>query len=54
MQSLQYFSFLPFKSWQETFAGIVKLKWGWAVEFSGALMMVFAGGNKKVNNRTQI
>lgn len=54
IQSLQYFSFLPFKSWQETFAGIVKLKWGWAVEFSGALLMIFAGRNKKVNNRTQI
>lgn len=54
MQSLQYFSFLPFKSWQETFAGIVKLKWGWAVEFLGAFLMVIAGGNKKINNRTQI
>lgn len=54
MQSLQYFSFLPFKSWQETFAGIVRLKWGWAAEFLGALMMIFAGRNKKVNNRTQI
>lgn len=54
MQSLQYFSFLPFKSWQETFAGIVKLRWGWAVEFLGAFILVFAGGNKKVNNRTQI
>ncbi len=54
LQSLDYFSFLPFKSWRETFAGIVKLKWGWAVEFLGAFMMVFAGNNKKVNQRTQI
>jgi len=54
MQSLQYFSFLPFKSWRETFAGVVKLRWGWIVEFLGAFMMVFAGSNKTVNKRTQI
>lgn len=47
MQSLQYFSFLPFKSWQETFAGVVKLKWGWAVEFLGAFIMLFAKSNNK-------
>lgn len=54
MQSLEYFSFLPFKSWRETFAGVVKLKWGWAVEFLGAFMMILAGNSKKVNQRTQI
>lgn len=54
MQSLDYFSFLPFKSWRETFAGIVKLKWGWIVEFSGALIMILARSSKKLNNRTQI
>lgn len=54
VQSLQYFSFLPFKSWRETFAGIVTLKWGWAVEFLGAILMIFAGSNKKINKRTQI
>ena len=54
MQALQYFSFLPFKSWRETFAGVVKLKWGWAVEFSGALLMILPGGNKKVNKRTRL
>ncbi|CAH0179094.1 hypothetical protein SRABI04_01454 [Chryseobacterium sp. Bi04] len=54
MQSLDYFSFLPFKSWRETFAGVVKLKWGWVVEFLGALLMIAGGSNKKVNNRTQI
>jgi hypothetical protein len=54
MQSLEYFSFLPFKSWREAFAGVVKLKWGWIIEFLGAFLMVFAIGNKKVNNRTQI
>lgn len=54
MQSLEYFSFLPFKSWRETFAGVVKLKWGWIVEFLGAFLMVLAGNNKKVNQRTQI
>lgn len=54
VQSLEYFSFLPFKSWREAFAGVVKLKWGWAIEFAGALLMIFATGNKKVNKRTQI
>lgn len=53
VQSLDYFSFLPFKSWTETFAGVVKLKWGWAIEFLGAFLMIFAKNNK-VNNRTQI
>ncbi|AZA55038.1 hypothetical protein [Chryseobacterium sp. G0201] len=53
VQSLDYFSFLPFKSWRETFAGVVKLKWGWAIEFLGAFLMIFAKNNK-VNNRTQI
>ncbi len=54
LQSLDYFSFLPFKTWRETFAGIVKLKWGWIVEFLGAFLMVFVGNNKKINQRTQI
>jgi hypothetical protein len=40
MQSLDYFSFIPFKSWRETFAGVVKLKWGWAVEFLGAFLLL--------------
>ncbi|MCJ7932090.1 MAG: hypothetical protein MUW56_00230 [Chryseobacterium sp.] len=54
MQSLEYFSFLPFKSWRETFAGVVKLKWGWAVEFLGAVLMILAGTGKKENKRTQV
>jgi hypothetical protein len=52
-QSLQYFSFLPFKSWQETFAGVVKLRWGWIVEFLGAFIMIFSKNSNKINN-TQI
>ncbi|MFP3595218.1 hypothetical protein [Chryseobacterium sp. SIMBA_029] len=47
MQSLEYFSFLPFKSWRETFAGVVKLKWGWAVEFLGAILMILLGNKNK-------
>jgi len=39
-KSLSYFSFLPFKSWSETLAGTVKLKWGWFVEFAGAVLML--------------
>jgi len=47
MQSMQYFSFLPIKSWQETLAGVVKLKWGWIVEFSGALILLLVKNNNK-------
>ncbi|WP_326983731.1 hypothetical protein VUJ46_04080 [Chryseobacterium sp. MYb264] len=47
MQSMQYFSFLPFKSWQETFAGVVKLRWGWIAEFSGALIMLLVTNKNK-------
>ncbi|MEN4762112.1 MULTISPECIES: hypothetical protein [unclassified Chryseobacterium] len=47
MQSMQYFSFLPFKSWQETFAGVVKLRWGWLVEFLGAFIMLFVTNKNK-------
>jgi len=47
MQSSEYFSFLPFKSWRETFAGVVKLKWGWAVEFLGAILMILPGNKNK-------
>lgn len=39
-KSLEYFSFLPFKSWQESFAGIVTLSWGWFLEFSGAILLL--------------
>ncbi len=39
-KSLDYFSFLPFKSWQESFAGIVKLSWGWFLEFAGAILLL--------------
>lgn len=42
-QALQYFSFMPFKSWQDKLAGIVKLKWGWIVEFLGAFIIIVAG-----------
>lgn len=46
-QSLEYFSFLPFKSWRETLAGVVTLKWGWIVEFLGAFLMIFVKNNTK-------
>lgn len=45
-KSLDYFSFLPFKSWQENFAGIVKLSWGWFLEFSGAILLLLAKKNQ--------
>lgn len=45
-QASEYFSFLPFKSWQDKLAGIVKLRWGWIVEFLGAFIIIFAGNKK--------
>jgi hypothetical protein len=45
-QASQYFSFMPFKSWQDKLAGIVKLKWGWIVEFLGAFIIIFSSGRK--------
>ena len=47
LKSLDYFSFLPFKSWQSTFAGIVKLSWGWFIEFLGAVIILKA--SRKIN-----
>jgi len=47
-QASSYFSFLPFKSWGKALAGTVKLQWGWAAEFLGALIMLFAR-NRKVS-----
>lgn len=44
-QASQYFSFMPFKSWQDKLAGIVKLQWGWIVEFLGAFIIIFAKNN---------
>ena len=44
-KTLDFFSFLPFNSWKDVAAGMVKLKWGWFLEFSGAILMLFA--NKK-------
>lgn len=46
-KSLNYFSFLPFKSWQESFAGIVKLSWAWILEFSGAFLLLTLKNNKQ-------
>lgn len=45
-KSLDYFSFLPFKSWQQTFAGIVTLSWGWILEFAGAILLLVLKNNK--------
>lgn len=42
LKSLNYFSFLPFKSWQSTLAGIVKLSWGWFIAFLGAVVILLA------------
>ena len=47
LKSLDYFGFLPFKSWQSTFAGIVKLSWGWFIEFLGAVVILIA--SRKIN-----
>jgi len=46
LQASEYFSFMPFKSWQDKLAGIVKLKWGWIIEFLGAFIIIFAANRK--------
>lgn len=46
-QASEYFSFMPFKSWQDKLAGIVKLKWGWIIEFLGAFIIFFASKRNK-------
>lgn len=46
-KSLNYFSFLPFDSWTESAAGIVKLKWGWFLEFAGAAIVLLSKNNVK-------
>lgn len=46
-QTAQYFSFIPFATWREKLSGIVKLRWGWIVEFTGAFIMLFANGKKR-------
>lgn len=47
LQASEYFSFMPFKSWQDKLAGIVKLKWGWVIEFLGAFVILFASKRNK-------
>lgn len=47
LQASEYFSFMPFKSWQDKLAGIVKLKWGWIIEFLGAFIIFFASKKNK-------
>lgn len=46
-ESSNYFSFLPFQSWKDTFSSIVKLKWGWFVEFVGAFIIILAVKKEK-------
>lgn len=48
VQAAEYFSFMPFKSWQNKLAGIVKIKWGWIVEFLGAFIIIFTKNNNKL------
>lgn len=46
MKSNDFFSFLPFKSWQSAFSGIVKISWGWSILFVGTILML-VGFRKK-------
>ncbi len=50
-QSLDFFSFLPFKSVKEFAAGMVKLKWGWLLEFAGAAILLFSKKEVPIINR---
>lgn len=45
-KSLDFFSFLPFKSWQSAFAGLVKFSWGWIFEFLGAVILLVPRANQ--------
>lgn len=47
-QSISYFNFLLVDSLKELAAGIVKLKYGWFVEFIGAFILLFSK-TKKIN-----
>lgn len=49
LQASEYFSFMPFKSWQNKLAGIVKLRWGWIVEFLGACIIILTPSTRKNN-----
>jgi len=48
LKSLDYFSFLPFRSWRSTFAGIVKLSWGWFIEFLGVVIILIASRKNRI------
>jgi NO-binding membrane sensor protein with MHYT domain len=41
-KAMDSFGFVFVKSLQKTLAGVVKLRWGWFVEFAGALLMLLA------------
>ena len=48
-QSQDFFSFLPFDSWVEKMGGLVKLKWGWVLEFLGASLLFLGSYSRKLN-----
>ncbi len=41
-KAMDSFHFVFIKSLQKSLAGVVKLRWGWFVEFAGAIMMLIA------------
>ncbi|MBP1617702.1 MAG: uncharacterized protein H6Q14_1529 [Bacteroidetes bacterium] len=41
-KAMDSFGFVFVKSLQKTLAGVVKLRWGWFVEFAGALILLLA------------
>ena len=45
-QAMNYFSFLPFKSWSKALVSTVKLQWGWLVEFLGAIILLISKSKK--------
>ncbi|MFT4073361.1 MAG: hypothetical protein QM654_15730 [Dysgonamonadaceae bacterium] len=47
IKAMDSFSIVFIKSFQKSLAGIVKLQWGWFVEFSGALIMLLASVRNK-------
>ncbi len=46
-QASDFFSFIPFKKWQDIAVGSVKLGWGWIFEIGGAVLLLISKKNNK-------
>ncbi len=48
-ESMDFFSFLPFTKLQNLAASVVKIQYGWLLEFGGALLILLA----RINNKSE-